>query len=66
MLDWRIMTPDEKLDEMRKDLEWAISKVKELRQWKDDTDERIKKIMDHSNGVAKQMEALEKMVKQLG
>jgi hypothetical protein len=53
---------EEENKRLRADLDWALRKIKELRKWGDETDNRMKSIMTYINI---RMDAIEKMIKQM-
>jgi len=54
---------ERKIEQMEEQLH---KRTKEFETYKEETDERIKKIMAHSNAMAEQMKALKKMIEQQG
>jgi hypothetical protein len=48
------------------ELEAAYKRIAELSKHRDDTDDRIKKIMSHSNNMMNKISAIEKMIAQMG
>jgi len=53
-LKWGNMLPDEKLDEMSEELGNTYKRIKQLEDWKDETDDRIKRIIAWVNDALRQ------------
>lgn len=57
------MIAEKEAQQKEREQKAAYKRIAALEKHRDETDERIKKIMAHGNAVAEQMAALEKMIK---